>query len=117
MSETFPALCAHTHLFPGARLRVQGLPGPAAAAAAPGPLDAELPLDLDLDLRFADGSAAEGRLRAAGPAGAGPTVAELAVAGYATAAGTRLDARTWEVRASVAADGGLELTVGGRSAG
>ncbi|RAJ33267.1 hypothetical protein K353_05663 [Kitasatospora sp. SolWspMP-SS2h] len=116
MSETFPALCAHTHLFPGARLRVQGLPDPAALAAALGPPDA------DLDLRFADGSAAEGRLRAAGPDGAetaatGPAVAELAVAGYTTAAGTRLDARTWEVRASVAADGALELTVGGRSAG
>ncbi|MFJ4681358.1 hypothetical protein [Kitasatospora sp. NPDC088783] len=110
MSETFPALCAHTHLFPGARLRVRGLPDPAAFAAAPGPPNAGL--DLDLDLHFADGSAAEGRLRATGPA-----VAELAVAGYTTAAGTRVDARTWEVRASVAADGGLELTVGGRSAG
>ncbi|CAM5281053.1 Putative multidrug resistance protein MdtD [Streptomyces microflavus] len=36
-APTYVALCSHTHLFPGARCRLQGLPDPTAFAAAPSP--------------------------------------------------------------------------------
>ncbi len=51
----YQALCSHTHLFPGARCRLQGLPHPEAFAADPEPID--------VHLRFSDGTAAPADLR------------------------------------------------------
>lgn len=86
-TDTFPALCGHTHLFPGARCRVQGLPDPDAFAAAPRPLD--------VDLRFSDGVLVAARLLTE-PGEGSPLV--LAVPAHTTAAGTRIDARAWRIQ-------------------
>ncbi|MET9148746.1 hypothetical protein [Streptomyces sp. NPDC004042] len=82
----------HTHLFPGARVRVDGLTSPRPCG---------------LRLRFADGeeTAAEVLVSEAGEAA-------LAVEAYTTRAGTRLPARTWTVREHGADDGGLTLRLG-----
>ncbi|MFJ6069491.1 hypothetical protein ACIQFU_01380 [Streptomyces sp. NPDC093065] len=111
--DTFPALCAHTHLFPGARCRVQGLPDPDAFVAGPRPLD--------LDLRFSDGVMVAARLLTepgegsplAEPGEGHSAVAVLAVPAHTTAAGTRIDARTWRIRDLDVREGAdVELVVG-----
>ncbi|MER7717596.1 hypothetical protein ABTX99_11700 [Streptomyces flaveolus] len=99
---TFLAVCGHTHLFPGARCRIQGLPDPHAFAAAPS--------RTDLVLRFADDVATEAELRADDPAG--PL---LAVPAYTTGAGTPIDGHRWLVREFVRARDEVELTIGGRA--
>ncbi|MEU2071592.1 hypothetical protein [Streptomyces anulatus] len=83
--KAYLALCAHTHLFPGARCRLQGLPHPSAFAAAPEPID--------VYLRFSDGTAPAAELHTDAPTG--PT---LTVAAYTTAAGTPVDDSTWTVK-------------------
>lgn len=75
-SHAFLTVCTHTHLFPGARCRVQGLPRPDAFAAAPRPIG--------LCLRFSDGVATDAELRTGAPTG--PV---LSVPAYTTGAGTR----------------------------
>ncbi|WP_121703102.1 hypothetical protein [Streptomyces sp. E5N298] len=101
-TDTFPALCGHTHLFPGARCRVQGLPDPGAFVAGPRPLD--------VDLRFSDGVMVAARLRT--EPGEGPPLV-LSVPAHTTAAGTRIDARAWRVRDLVVREGAdVELVVG-----
>ena len=82
---TYPATCAHTHLFPGARCRVQGLPDARAFAAHPRPIE--------VDLRFSDGAGADAELRTDGESG--PV---LAVPAYTTRAGTAIGPRSWTVR-------------------
>ncbi|GAA5049490.1 hypothetical protein [Streptomyces similanensis] len=99
-TDTFPAVCAHTHLFPGARCRVQGLSDPGAFAADPSPLD--------VDLRFSDGVLTAAQLRTGTPAGA-----VLVVPAYTTAAGTSVDGRTWRVRELLRAGDEVEIAVAG----
>ncbi|MBB5940339.1 hypothetical protein [Streptomyces zagrosensis] len=100
--ETFPAVCGHTHLFPGARCRLQGLPDPRAFAADPWPIG--------VDLRFSDVVGAEAELRTddlAGPV--------LAVPAYTTGAGTKIEGRTWLVRGVALEGDEVELTIGSRA--
>ncbi|GAA3487303.1 hypothetical protein [Streptomyces cremeus] len=84
-AETYPAVCGHTHLFPGVRCRLQGLPDAAAFVAAP--------RSLPVDLRFSDGTSADAELRAGAP---GHPV--LAVPAHTTAAGRTIAERAWLVR-------------------
>ncbi|NEB39670.1 hypothetical protein [Streptomyces sp. SID14515] len=97
--DAHQALCTHTHLFPGARCRVQGLPHPEAFAAAPEPID--------VYLRFADGTATAAELRTEPPTG--PT---LTVAAYTTAAGTPIDDSTWNIKQFTQKEDEVELTIG-----
>ncbi|MCS0603727.1 hypothetical protein NX794_21275 [Streptomyces sp. LP11] len=99
-ADTFPAVCDHTHLFPGARPRVQGLPDPAAFAAEPRPVE--------VDLRFSDGVITNAELRTPEPG-----AVLLGVPAYTTAAGTPVDARTWLVREVSHVDDEVELRIGG----
>lgn len=94
------ALCSHTHLFPGARCRLQGLPRPKAFATAPEPLD--------LYLRFSDGTAAAAELRTG-------TATTLTVAAHTTAAGTPLEESAWSVKGVALHQDEVELTVGART--
>ncbi|MFE2376823.1 hypothetical protein [Streptomyces sp. NPDC059398] len=98
-ADTFLAVCGHTHLFPGARCRIQGLPDPGGFAAGPVPLD--------LVLRFSDGVTTEAELRTGDPAG--PV---LAVPAYTTGAGTIVGGRAWLVREFTGAGDAAELTIG-----
>ncbi|MGW6583675.1 hypothetical protein ACWF76_30560 [Streptomyces globisporus] len=98
-AQAYPALCTHTHLFPGARCRLQGLPHPAAFAAAPEPIEAYL--------RFSDGAATAAELHTGSPTG--PT---LTVAAYTTAAGTPIDDSTWTVKGIAQKEDDVELTIG-----
>ncbi|MYR41069.1 hypothetical protein [Streptomyces sp. SID5910] len=100
--DTFLALCGHTHLFPGARCRVRGLPDPHGFAADPSPVD--------LVLRFSDDVVTDAELRADGPAG--PV---LTVPAYTTGAGTPLDGRRWLVREFVRTGDEVELVIGARA--
>ncbi|MYR35765.1 hypothetical protein GTX14_00115 [Streptomyces sp. SID4944] len=101
-ASAFLAICGHTHLFPGARCRIQGLPAPAAFAATPHPVD--------LYLRFSDGAATDAELHTEDPPG--PL---LTVPAYTTGAGTVIDARTWTVREFTATgEDEVELTIGTR---
>ncbi|MFH8894651.1 hypothetical protein [Streptomyces sp. NPDC017949] len=86
----FLAVCRHTHLFPGARCRIQGLVDPHAFAAGPWPLEVEL--------------------RTGDPAG--PV---LIVPAYTTGAGTAVAGRTWPIRECVRTGDAVELTVGSPS--
>ncbi|MFJ6516441.1 hypothetical protein ACIQMO_33770 [Streptomyces sp. NPDC091406] len=95
--DAYLALCSHTHLFPGARCRLQGLPDPAAFAAAPEPIEAHL--------RFSDGTATAAELHT----GAAPT---LTVAAHTTAAGTPIDDSTWTVKGIAQKQDEVELTIG-----
>ncbi|MET7363599.1 hypothetical protein ABZS76_34865 [Streptomyces sp. NPDC005562] len=97
--ETVPATCGHTHLFPGARCRLQGLHDPHAFAAAPWPVG--------VDLRFSDGVIVDAELRAGGEAD--PV---LTVPSYTTGAGTRINERAWLVREFTLTGTEVELTTG-----
>ncbi|OCC11581.1 hypothetical protein [Streptomyces sp. PTY087I2] len=97
--KAYLALCTHTHLFPGARCRLQGLPHPAAFAATPEPIEAHL--------RFSDGTATAAELHTESPTG--PT---LTVAAYTTAAGTPIDDSTWAVKGIAQKEDEVELTIG-----
>ncbi|RSN63814.1 hypothetical protein DMH12_04700 [Streptomyces sp. WAC 04229] len=99
-ADTYVAVCDRTHLFPGARCRVQGLPDPRGFAARPAPID--------VDVRFSDGVIADARLSADDPA-----APVLIVAAYTTAAGTSIDGRGWVVRGTVLAGDEVELILGG----
>ncbi|MEV4875926.1 hypothetical protein [Streptomyces cyaneofuscatus] len=102
-TTTIPATCSHTHLFPGARCHLQGLPDPTAFAAAPHPLD--------IYLRFPDGAATDAELLTETPAGPA-----LKVPAYTTGAGTAIDAHTWTVREFTGTGEEVELTIGVKSA-
>ncbi len=84
-AQTYPAVCGHTHLFPGVRCRLQGLPDAEAFVA--------VPRSLAVDLRFSDGTTADAELRADTP---GHPV--LAVPAHTTAAGRAIAERAWLVR-------------------
>ncbi|WP_329473856.1 hypothetical protein OIE75_39815 [Streptomyces sp. NBC_01723] len=99
-ADTYMAVCDRTHLFPGARCRVQGLPDPRAFAARPTPID--------VDVRFSDGVIADARLSTDGPAD--PV---LIVAAYTTGAGTSIGGRGWVVRGTAVAGDEVELILGG----
>lgn len=96
-----PALCAHTHLFRGARVRVRGLADPVAWAAAPEPVG--------LELRFSDGETADAELLVGEGGGA-----VLAVGAYVTAAGTSLGERSWLVGGVRPVGREAEVTLGAR---
>ncbi|MGW7314501.1 hypothetical protein [Streptomyces sp. NPDC054865] len=98
----FLAVCGHTHLFPGARCRIQGLVDPHAFAAGPWPIEVEL--------RFSDDVVTEAELRTGDPAG--PV---LAVPAYTTGAGTAVAGRTWPIRECVRTGDAVELTLGSPS--
>ncbi|MEV0588303.1 hypothetical protein [Nonomuraea sp. NPDC050310] len=89
--EPHPAWAEHTHLFPGAQVRVDGLTEPEPAA---------------LHLRLSDGTEVEAELLT------GPHGALVEVAGYTSAAGTRLPARGWPVRSWERAGDGVVLRLG-----
>ncbi|WP_405775700.1 hypothetical protein [Streptomyces sp. NBC_00859] len=101
-AETFLAVCGHTHLFPGARCRIQGLPGPGAFTEGPWPVE--------LALRFSDDVETDAALRTVGPMG--PV---LTVPAYVTGAGTPVDGRTWLVREFSRRGDEVELTIGGHA--
>lgn len=103
-ADTFPAVCDHTHLFPGARPRVQQMPDPAAFAADPWPID--------VDLRLSDGVVIDAQLRTAHPAGA-----VLVVPAHTTGAGTSIDSRTWTIREMNQGGEEVELTIGSLASG
>ncbi|MEU6764947.1 hypothetical protein ABZ916_20745 [Streptomyces sp. NPDC046853] len=98
--DTFLATCAHTHLFPGARCRIGGLPDPDAFAAAP--------RTIELALRFADDVVTPADLCAQTPAG---TV--LRTAAYTTGAGTSVEERSWLIREVDPTGGEVVLVIGG----
>ncbi|MFF1379746.1 hypothetical protein [Streptomyces sp. NPDC058308] len=99
--DTVPALCGHTHLFPGARCRLQGLSDPRAFALAP--------RSVGVDLRFSDAVFVDAELHTGDPAG--PV---LTVPAHTTAAGTRIDERAWLVREFTPEGAEVELTIGSR---
>ncbi|MDQ0985276.1 hypothetical protein [Streptomyces sp. V2I9] len=99
---SYLALCSHTHLFPGARCRLQGLPHPEAFTSAPE--------SIDIHLRFSDGTAAPADLRT-GPG----TAATLTVAAHTTAAGTSLAESAWTVKEFTPRRHEVELTIGAKS--
>ncbi|MFE9460416.1 hypothetical protein [Streptomyces californicus] len=100
---SYQALCSHTHLFPGARCRLQGLPHPEAFAAAPEPID--------VYLRFSDGTAAPADLRT----GTATAPATLAVAAHTTAAGNPLGESAWAVKGFTLEQDEVEMTIGARA--
>ncbi|MEU3060690.1 hypothetical protein AB0P12_27105 [Streptomyces subrutilus] len=104
--DAFPAVCGHTHLYPGARCRLQGLPDPGAFAEHPRPVD--------LELRFSDDVVTEAELRTGGP-GVG-ALAVLGVGAYTTGAGTPIGGRTWLVREFARTGDEVELAIGGHAA-
>ncbi|MGA4845138.1 hypothetical protein ACOBQB_02195 [Streptomyces sp. G5(2025)] len=101
-ANTFPALCTHTHLFPGARCRLQGLPDPHAFAADP--------WSIGVDLRFSDDAVADAELRTGGPQG--PV---LTVPPHTTGAGTRIGERAWLVREFTRVGDEVEVKIGGHA--
>ncbi|MEV1026249.1 hypothetical protein [Streptomyces sp. NPDC050264] len=82
---SFPAECAHTHLFAGARCRIGELPDPVGFAAAPAPVG--------VTLRFSDDVTARAELLLSERGDLA-----LAVEAYTTAAGTPMAERVWGVR-------------------
>ncbi|MGW5733208.1 MULTISPECIES: hypothetical protein [Streptomyces] len=100
-AHAFLAVCGHTHLFPGARCRVQGLPDARGFAADPWPIE--------VALRLSDDVVTEAKVGTEGPRG--PV---LAVMSYTTGAGTLIDNRTWLIRDITQAGVDVELTIGGR---
>ncbi|MGW1839889.1 hypothetical protein [Streptomyces sp. NPDC002067] len=102
--RALPALCAHTHLFPGARCRLLKVPDPEGFAGAPRPVG--------VALRFSDGAVAAAELEVAEDGGA-----VLAVDAYVTAAGTRIAARLWSVRALRPDGDEVEVRIGDRLGG
>ncbi|MFJ4769346.1 hypothetical protein ACIP88_09540 [Streptomyces uncialis] len=98
--DTFLAVCGNTHLYPGARCRLQGLPDPRTFAARPQPVD--------VLLRFSDSVTTDAELRTDGPVGA-----VLTVPAYTTRAGTPIDGRTWLIREFAPTGDEVELTIGG----
>ncbi|MFD3972470.1 hypothetical protein [Streptomyces cyaneofuscatus] len=102
-ATSIPATCSHTHLFPGARCHLEGLPAPTAFATSPHPID--------IYLRFPDGAATDVELHTTDPAG--PT---LKVPAYTTGAGTAIDAHTWTIRDITAKGAEVELTIGAKNA-
>ncbi|MFI9025475.1 hypothetical protein [Streptomyces sp. NPDC053560] len=105
-ADTFPALCGHTHLFPGARCRLQGLPDPQAFIARP--------WSIDVDLRFSDAVAVDAELRIDHRAD-GPSGPVLVVPAYTTGAGTHIQGRSWLIRELTPAGDEAELTIGSRA--
>lgn len=101
-ANAFLAVCGHTHLFPGARCRIQGLSDPDAFAEGPWPVA--------LELRLSDDVVTEAELRTADPA-----VPVLTVTAYVTGAGTPVDGRTWLIRGLSRTGEDVELTIGGRA--
>ncbi|MDQ0697755.1 hypothetical protein [Streptomyces sp. W4I9-2] len=100
--KAYLALCTHTHLFPGARCRLQGLPHPAAFAASPEPTD--------VHLRFSDGTATAAELHTENTET--PTGPSLTVAAYTTAAGAPIDDSTWTIKELTQKGDEVELTIG-----
>ncbi|WP_399126574.1 hypothetical protein [Streptomyces sp. ITFR-6] len=100
-AHAYLAVCGHTHLFPGARCRVRGLPDPRAFAADPRPVD--------LALRFSDDVVTDAELRVEDPAGV-----VLTVPAYTTVAGTPVDSHQWLIREVLGTGDEVELTVGSR---
>ncbi|MGW6063073.1 hypothetical protein [Streptomyces sp. NPDC055189] len=98
--DAYLAVCAHTHLFPGARCRIRGLADPEAFATTPRPVE--------LALRFADDVLTEAELRTDAPAGN-----VLRVAAYTTGAGTSIEERSWLIRELTPTGEDVELVVGG----
>ncbi|MFJ5293927.1 hypothetical protein [Streptomyces sp. NPDC088348] len=101
-ADTFLAVCGHTHLFPGARCRIQGLSDPRAFA--------EDPWAVELELRLSDDVETDAELRTTDPMG--PV---LAVPAYTTGAGTSIDGRSWLIREFIRAGDDVELTIGGHA--
>ncbi|MFE3450304.1 GntR family transcriptional regulator [Nonomuraea sp. NPDC059194] len=89
--EARPAWTDHTHLFPGAVVRVDGLAAPEPAA---------------LHLRLSDGVEVSAELLS------GPHGTLVEVAAYTTRAGTRLPARAWPVSSWELRDGAVLLRLG-----
>ncbi|MFF1695446.1 hypothetical protein ACFVXC_17705 [Streptomyces sp. NPDC058257] len=102
-ADAFLAVCGHTHLFPGARCRIQGLPDPQAFATEPWPIE--------LELRLSDDVVTQAELVTA--KSTGPV---LTVLSYTTGAGTVIDDRTWLIRELIRTGDEVELTAGGHLA-
>ncbi|MFE4857910.1 hypothetical protein [Streptomyces sp. NPDC056670] len=100
-ADAYLAVCGHTHLFPGARLHVQGLSDPSDFAAHP--------RSVELELRLSDDVVTEADLRTTEQS---PV---LSVPAYTTGAGTSIDARTWLIRDFIHKGDEVELTIGGHA--
>ncbi|OFI37126.1 hypothetical protein BIU82_08450 [Arthrobacter sp. SW1] len=96
MSTTYDAFASHSHLFRGARVRVD-------MSGFTGALE-----PLGLRLHFADGSLTTAELLLA----ASDRGAALDVARYRTASGTVIPEKTWTVTAERTSGGGMELKIG-----
>lgn len=96
------AVCGHTHLFPGARCRIQGLSDPRAFA--------QDPQSIELELRLSGDAGTQAELLTVDP-----SRPALSVSGYVTGAGTPVDARTWLIRELVRTGDDVDLTIGGQA--
>lgn len=98
------ALCDHSHLFRGSRLRLRGLPRPEGFAADPEPSECVIV--------FSDGAEAKAELLVAQASGAA-----LVVPARTTAAGTRMPEQSWSVRGAAVRGDDVELRLGSRLPG
>lgn len=94
----------HSHLFPGARIRVEGLDAPAAHLDTPQPLS--------FVVRFADDEEAAAEVLVPGDGRPDSTV--LAVEAHTTRAGTALPAQSWMIKEYLLDAGALVLRLGVR---
>ncbi|MGP3776028.1 hypothetical protein ACTWJ8_34900 [Streptomyces sp. SDT5-1] len=96
----------HSHLFPGARVRVEGLEAPSAQLDDPQPLT--------FVVHFADGEEAAAELLVPGDGDPGSSV--LAVEAHTSRAGTELPAQSWMIKEYLLDGGALVLRLGVRLA-
>lgn len=99
--RSFPAECAHTHLFAGARCRIRNLPDPQGFVEAPVPLG--------VMLCFSDGVSVPAELLVADRGDLALVVEE-----HTTAAGTAAPERIWQIRENRLVAGEVEVVVGAR---
>ncbi|MFI5664654.1 hypothetical protein [Streptomyces sp. NPDC051684] len=94
----------HSHLFPGARIRVEGLDAPTAHVDTPQPLT--------FVVQFADGEEAAAEVLVPGDGRPDSTV--LAVEAHTSRAGTDLPAQSWMIKEYLLDGDALVLRLGVR---
>ncbi|MFZ3566274.1 hypothetical protein ACOKM5_04805 [Streptomyces sp. BH097] len=98
------AQAGHSHLFPGARVRVRGLDAPAAHLDTPQPMT--------FVVTFADGEEAAAEVLVPGDGRQDSTV--LAVEAHTSRAGTELPAQSWMIKEYLLDGAALVLRLGVR---